>query len=209
MDLLSPGSHLLSSLQAGHDIGADGFVAIDFETATRSRASACSLGMAIVEDGEITKVKRWLFKPPRNEYLRHHIVIHGITPYMTMHSPTMGDAWPYIMNSIGGRPLVAHSAAFDMGVLRGTLEAYDIEVPDLQYLCTCTMSRRAFPGMKNYKLSHLASQCGFTFNHHEAGDDAAVAAELAIACCGRTSKRTIEEAAHALGLPLKPLIKED
>ena len=31
------------------------FIAIDFETANEKRASACSLGLTIVENGQVTK----------------------------------------------------------------------------------------------------------------------------------------------------------
>jgi DNA polymerase III subunit epsilon len=40
------------------------WVAIDFETANETRASACALGVAIVEAGEVIDRASWLIRPP-------------------------------------------------------------------------------------------------------------------------------------------------
>ena len=40
------------------EMGLD-FVAIDFETANASRASACAVGLAVVEDGVVTAQDSW------------------------------------------------------------------------------------------------------------------------------------------------------
>jgi DNA polymerase III epsilon subunit-like protein len=40
------------------------FVALDFETANARRASACSLGMTKVINGQITAQKYEIFRPP-------------------------------------------------------------------------------------------------------------------------------------------------
>lgn len=39
------------------------FVTIDFETANNDRASICSAGIAIINDGKIIGTKYWLIKP--------------------------------------------------------------------------------------------------------------------------------------------------
>ena len=44
------------------------FVAIDLETATRERFSICEIGIAIVEDSNITDSRSWLVQPPYNQY---------------------------------------------------------------------------------------------------------------------------------------------
>ena len=38
---------------------------IDFETANRSRVSACSVGIAVIEAGEITTRVERLIRPPK------------------------------------------------------------------------------------------------------------------------------------------------
>ena len=39
------------------------FIAIDFETANEKRASACSLGMTIVKNGQVVDELYYLIKP--------------------------------------------------------------------------------------------------------------------------------------------------
>ena len=45
---------LTHDLALGTELGAAPFAALDFETATASRASACSVGVALVDDGAVT-----------------------------------------------------------------------------------------------------------------------------------------------------------
>jgi len=196
----TPRMDLPTALAAGRALGADGFVAIDFETATGSRASACAVAIAVVEGGLVKDIRRWLIQPPGNEYDGFNISIHGITPEMTKGSPTMAAVWPGVLAAVGPRPLVAHYAPFDMSVLRNALTAVGAEWPNLTYFCTCTLAKRAWPGMVSYRLVDLADACGLTFRHHEPGADAATAAELAIACCGIASERSLSDASKALGV---------
>jgi DNA polymerase III subunit epsilon len=195
-----PRLDLPSSLSAGRALGAEGFVAIDFETATGSRASACAVAVAVVECGHVEDVQRWLIQPPGNEYDGFNISIHGITPAMTEDSPNMAAVWPEVLAAVGDRPLAAHYAAFDMSVLRNALTARESEWPNLTYFCTCTLAKRAWPGMLSYRLVDLADECGLAFQHHDPGADAATAAELAIACCGLASERRLDDASKALGV---------
>ncbi len=196
----SPPADVAIALKAGRALGAEGFVAIDFETATSSRASACAVAIALVKDGQVEDVQRWLIQPPGNEYDGFNIAIHGITPAMTKDSPTISSVWPEVLESVGGRPLVAHYAAFDMSVLRNALTDSGDEWPDLSYFCTRALALRAWPGMVSYRLVDLADACGLTFQHHEPGADAATAAELAIACCGLVAERLLTDASRALGI---------
>jgi hypothetical protein len=78
-------------LDAGRRLGAGGFIALDFETATSSRDSACAIGVAAVMNGEVPDIKSWLIRPPRNDYDGFNVAIHGITPEMTANSPSMGE----------------------------------------------------------------------------------------------------------------------
>jgi DNA polymerase III subunit epsilon len=189
-----------ADLDSGRRLGAGEFVALDFETATASRDSACAVAVAAVEGGRVTKVGRWLIQPPDNNYQGFNIAIHGITPEMTANSPSMANVWPEVLQWIGGRPLVAHYAPFDLSVLRHSLSAAGSDWPELVYFCTCALARRAWPGRLSYRLPDLATECGLTFAHHDPGADAATAGELAIACCGVASTTTLEGASKALGM---------
>ena len=101
------------------------FVALDFETANSSRASACSIGLVKVQFGQIVAKKSILFKPPVgfDEFNGWNIAIHGITPAMVADRPRFEAVWPEISSFIGDQIVVAHNASFDISVLRASLTA--------------------------------------------------------------------------------------
>jgi DNA polymerase-3 subunit epsilon len=189
-----------TALETGRKMGVGEFVAIDFETATSARASACAIGIAEVSGGTVVEVNRWLIRPPGNNYDGINISIHGITPQMTEDSPDILEVWPQVFELIVGRPVLAHYAPFDIGVLRASLAGADRHWPTLTYLCTCVLARRAWPGWLSYRLDDVANACGVEFQHHEAGSDAAASASLGIAYCGATMQQSILEASRVLGV---------
>ena len=154
------------------------WVAIDFETATGRRASACAVGLVYVRQGRIVRTESFLIQPPRNAYSGFNISIHGIHPSMTQDSPTFGELWPTLEERIGGRPVVAHNASFDMSVLRYELDLLGLIYPDLEYYCTLVLSRAAWPGLYSHRLPDVAAHCGIAFRHHDAAEDARACAEI-------------------------------
>jgi DNA polymerase-3 subunit epsilon len=65
----------------------EAWVAVDFETATSARASACAVAAVAVEGGSITDTRRWLIQPPGNEYDWFNTSIHGIDASATRDAP--------------------------------------------------------------------------------------------------------------------------
>jgi DNA polymerase-3 subunit epsilon len=195
--------NLAAALAAGQALHADGFAAIDFETATAARASACSVGVAVVREGYVHEVRTSLIRPPDNAYDAINIAIHGITPEMTADSPALPEIWPELCDFINERPLVAHNAAFDMGVLRASLATDGTRCPDLTYACTYQLARRVWRGRLSYRLDDLADEGGLYLDHHEAGSDAATAALLGVALCGVAGQPNLLDAVHAIGLRIR------
>ena len=154
------------------------WVALDFETATGRRASACAVGLVEVRDGRITGTESILIQPPGNAYSGFNISIHGIHPAVTRDNPTFGELWPLLADRIGGRPVVAHNASFDMSVLRHELDHMGHGYPDLEYYCTLVLSRACWPGLNSHRLPDVASHCGIAFHHHDPAEDARACAEI-------------------------------
>lgn len=172
------------------------FVALDFETATRDRASACAIGLAFVEGDRVTQTRSWLIRPPGNKYDGYNISIHGIHPVDTANAPTFAELWPEVRESLSGNLGLAHYAAFDMSVLRSTLDHHGVPYPEMEYLCTYVLARHAWPNLVSYKLRWLANEVGIEFDHHNAEEDARAAAEIAIRCqdvLGGASLRQVAE----------------
>lgn len=152
------------------------FVAIDFETATSVRTSACSIGICEVKDGKITSRRSMLLRPVPFEFNDYNVLIHGITPDMVEDKPTLKEAWDYIKPYIDGKLVVAHNASFDISVLLNSLDYFGIEYPSFDYLCTVKLSQKAYPELESHKLNALADSFGICFSHHDACDDAYVCA---------------------------------
>ena len=66
-------------------------IAIDVETATRYPNSLCQISLVLVSNPPLS-LFTGLIKPPENEFDSHIIKIHGISPEMTLGSPTLKEA---------------------------------------------------------------------------------------------------------------------
>lgn len=118
------------------------FVAIDLETATSKRTSACQIGIVVVKKGQIEKEISTFIKPPGNRYSAKNISIHHITPEKTADSPTMDIVWDEIRGYIDRNFIVGHNVSFDIDVLRKSLGEYNIQIPIFMgTACTCEITR--------------------------------------------------------------------
>jgi DNA polymerase-3 subunit epsilon len=157
------------------------FVTIDFETAKHSRESACAVGLVKYRDGKEIDSLYSLVRPPEL-YIRPDFTdIHGLTVDDVRDAPCWTDIWESsILPFIGGLPLAAHNAAFDMNVLHGVLAWYKLPFPTLRYFCTCTLSRRAWPELESHALTALAENFGIVYDAHNALDDARTCGKIAL-----------------------------
>ena len=176
------------------------FAAIDFETASGARASACSLGIAVVEGGEIVARREWLIRPPSLYFSASNIAVHGITPEMVAEAPEFDALWPEMERAIGGRTLVAHNAALDMGVLRATLAHYEVWSEKMQFVCSVALARKCWPELPRHSLGWLAREFGIEFRHHNAEEDAMAAALVVLRAAGEYSAESVEELLERSGL---------
>jgi DNA polymerase III subunit epsilon len=175
--------------------------AIDFETATSKRSSACAVGIAIPQsDGEIWS-KSWLIRPPNNEYDGFNIGIHGIHPRDTEASPTFAELWPEISGLVGDRVLAAHNASFDISVLRQSL-AFDGGAlgHDHKYLCTYRLAQAVWPDRFTYRLADIARDLGLdTGDHHDPLWDAWAATQVAAALARTCGVEGLSDVAESQG----------
>ena len=161
------------------------FVAIDFETANSNRGSPCSVGLVAVEAGALTDSRYELMRPPANydDFDYFNIDIHGIEPAMVADKPRFGEIWGDIERWIDGRPLVAHNAGFDIGVMTRACTYSDLPWPTLAYFCTMVLGRCTYD-LPSYTLDWLADAAGIApFEHHHAEQDAFAAANIMLAIC--------------------------
>ena len=161
------------------------FAAIDFETANNHASSVCSVGVVVVRDGVIRERFYELIRPEPHFYSYWNTRVHGLSDKDTASAPPFPEVWERIAPRIAGLTLVAHNSPFDERCLRSTHLHHAIPYPGYDFICTCRMARRAFPGLPNHKLHTVAAHVGFDLrNHHHALADAEACAAIALAIMG-------------------------
>jgi len=156
------------------------FVAIDFETATGQRDSACSVGIVSFKDGEIIEEFHALIQPPYNEYFWRNTEIHGITAHDTRDIGSFDHIYPEIYKRLKGKTIVAHNESFDRSVLKQSMKLYGIEAPDLKLhkKWECTLKTYKAKGFKPANLAACCSVMEIELQHHEALSDARACGNL-------------------------------
>ncbi|WP_197076581.1 exonuclease domain-containing protein [Domibacillus indicus] len=152
------------------------FTALDFETANASGSSVCSIGLAKVVNGEIDRTYYSLVNPGERFDARN-IAVHGIRPEDVQDAPSFADIFDEILAFIGNDPIVAHFAQFDINVLRGTAGKHQLTLPNNPYFCSCMLAKSLLTLPSN-KLNVVAGHFNFTFNHHNALEDAIACAVI-------------------------------
>lgn len=161
----------------------DSWVAIDFETANGSRASACSVAAVRVSGGVERESYATLIRPPEghDRFDSRNTAIHGIRRGDVAGAPRWPVVWSQLRDFIGDAPVVAHNAAFDTSVIRGANSAVGLAPPSLRYACTLVIARQTWR-LDSYTLPRVARAAGIAFgDHHRAEADARAAAHVLLA----------------------------
>lgn len=154
---------------------------IDFETADQSRSSPCEVGIATIKNGQLAEVESYLIKPACYPSFYHFCVrIHGIRPADVEYAPEWPEVWSLIQPKIENQIVLAHSAGFDMSVLRATHALYNLSPPSFSYGCTEKLARNIWPHEMGYRLENLCISKNIRPGGHRAGADAKATAELLI-----------------------------
>ncbi|KAA9338255.1 3'-5' exonuclease [Hymenobacter busanensis] len=162
------------------DLDELNFTAIDFETATEKRHSACSIGMVQVRGGQIVEQRQYLIRPVELRVSPMNYSIHRISLEQLRTAPQLPELWPLIEPFLHEQLVVAHNASFDMSVLDHTLAAYQLPAPRCHALCSVKLAKAAFPELPRTRLSDLAAHFGLELNHHDSLSDAAACAEVTL-----------------------------
>lgn len=170
------------------------FIAVDFETANQNFNSACAIGIAAVRDFEITDTYYSLINP-HVEFSPHNIQVHGITPEDVRHAPSAYDVWREVSHFFGNYAVLAHNAYFDMSVLKRSFPF--LNHVDFKYIDTVSLCKDFVPGPKSLEY------CAGYFDidpgcHHNALDDAAACAKVALSCIEKSGCRNLGELCFSL-----------
>jgi DNA polymerase-3 subunit epsilon len=183
------------------------FLAVDTETngQPRERCELTEVGAVLVGGGELHD--RWSSLVGVAQPLGRGIQrFTGITQAMVESAPPPEAVLPELAAQLRGRVLVAHSARFDVGVLRQAFERAALTWPDPPVLCTVALARRLAPLQRRRGLAALADALGIEVTAtHRALPDAETCARVLCALLPRlcANARTIREAL-ALLRPRRP-----
>lgn len=157
------------------------FVAIDVETASDARDSACALGWALFEDDVVLEGGSTRIDPEIRDadWSEFNTWIHGLHPADVRGAPTFPEVWDRLSSMRGGAPVVAHWASFDLSVLRAELARYTIEPAPLRYACSALLSRAAWPLLLTVSLPVVARKLGIPLAERDPGANARASGEIA------------------------------
>lgn len=180
------------------------FTAIDFETANGFWGSPCALGMTRVRDGLVVEEDCFLIRPPagHDHFDPRNIAIHGIHPHEVAGEPRFHELFPRIQDFIGDDVVVAHNAAFDLGVIEAALRVSGERAPRYRYACTVVLSRRCY-SLPSNSLPFAAHQAGVPLiNHHDPAEDARACAGILVDIATRQGADSVAELYQSLGMAL-------
>lgn len=176
------------------------FVALDFETASERPDSACQIGLAVYEDGELVHEVVQLIRPPSMYFSPRCVAVHGITPSDVRDAPAWDSVWEDIQSYLEAYPIIAHNAAFDLNVLCASMSTYGLQCPYMEYSCSRLIARRAWPGRTSYALKSIADVLGLKFQHHDALEDAKVCGTIVLAAASDAEASTLEDMESTLAI---------
>lgn len=184
------------------------FTAIDFETANGSPASACSVGLVKVRDGQVVDRIGWFIQPPfgHDHFVDWNIRIHGITPEMVIGAPSWTEQLVDLIAFTGDDILVAHNAGFDMGVIKAACAATGLATPSYAYMCSLQLARKTYT-LDSYRLPMAAMAAGFEdFAHHDAVADSEACAAIMIHAADRWGAIDLPELSTLAGVRLSATV---
>lgn len=153
------------------------YIAFDVETPNHLNDRMSSIGITVVQDGEVEDEYHTLVNP-ESRFDLFNTRLTGISAKTVQDAPTFPKAWEQIEPVMSSGLLVAHNAVFDLGVLRKCLDAYGIAwKARASYLCTAQMGRRLLPGM-SHRLDALCEYYGIDLDHHRAESDSRACAQI-------------------------------
>lgn len=153
------------------------YIVFDTETPNCGNDSICSIGISVVEDGKMI-CERYDLVDPEARFDVFNVNLHGISPDMVRFEKNFPLLWEELEPIFDSGILVAHNAAFDLGVLSKVFRRYNIRRPGDDYLCTVQLGRLCLPQAPNHKLNTLCELLQIPLDHHNAASDSRACAEL-------------------------------
>ena len=130
---------------------------------------------------------------------RFVMALTGITNEMVKEAPLFAEVAPKWLEFVADAVLIAHNAPFDTNFINHEISrVYPGHRMINPHLCTVTLSRRAVPGLANYRLDTVSDHFSIPIIHrHRAGSDALATAKVFIRILERLEEHGVRDLAAA------------
>lgn len=156
------------------------YVSIDFEKMDTLPSSVCSVGVAVIENNQITDTFYSLICPPSKNENYYCVQTHGLHYKDVKNAPKFPQVWKKINEMIDGCPIIAHNCGVERGCIKACNEYYGTDY-EYDYICTLALSRKYLPNLPSKGLDLVCEALNYKMGyHHNALDDAIAAAEIFI-----------------------------
>ena len=154
------------------------YVAIDFEKMDTLPSSVCSIGVAVIENNEITDTFYSLVCPPTKNENYYCVQTHGLRYKDVKNAPKFNEIWKKVDKMIDGSPVIAHNFGIERGCINACNEEYDTDY-SYEYICTLALSRKYLSDLPSKGLDLVCEALDYKMGyHHNALDDAIASAEV-------------------------------
>lgn len=179
------------------------FVALDVETANADIASICQIGVATFVDGKLCDEWGTLIDPDDHfDYI--NVAVHGIEPAMVRGKPKLPAVAERIRQALVGTVSVCHTH-FDRIALRRAYQKYGLPPVATTWIDSARVVRRTWKDLawSGYGLANVCNRIGYTFDHHDALEDAKAAGHVLLAAM-REAGLDLEAVLHRVNQPIDP-----
>ncbi len=170
-----------------HSIGGiivDKVTYFDVEYANSKNKAICQIGILcedfLTEDPYYPELD--LYINPEDGFDNNCIKIHGITQSQVANEPNFKDVWKNIEKYFTNAVVIGHNvASADLDALVKSLQRYNIDIPELYYICTYELAKEYVPRycVENYSMTTLCEYFDIDIDsEHNAFDDACACADL-------------------------------
>ncbi len=156
----------------------------DVEYANSENKSICQIGVMCedYETGDPVYPELRIMVNPEDKFDEYCVKVHGITANQVSNEPNFAEIWKEIEKYFTNAIIVGHNvASSDLDALAKNLRRYNLDIPEMYYICTLELSKQYVKRhlVENYSLSTLCNYYDIDIdNEHDAFDDACACADL-------------------------------
>ncbi len=156
----------------------------DVEYANSKNRAICQLGIVCenYNDHESHYPELDIYVNPEDGFDSNCVRVHGITSAQVANEPSFPIVWKDIEKYFTNAVVIGHNvASSDLDALVKNLRRYNLDIPELYYICTYDLARKFVPSfaVANYSLSTLCEYFNIDIDsEHNAFDDACACSDL-------------------------------